>query len=137
MNGITKEQLHQIEILFAQSAKGIHLLFDNKTIAEALVAPTEVSLEADAEATDADTNANIGATADEDGIMSGEASQSEGDFAELSQVQSVLAEFIKQGTLAQKHLFLKNLKPETSRLLIRTYFNIVENAIFETLEYKH
>lgn len=97
--------LNELESLFAQSAKGLHLLFDRTTLTEILKKPTE--------GLDYFT------------------------FENMTKVQSVLGEFVAQKTLAQKQTFLLTLDPETYELLVRTYFNIVENAIFESSDVRH
>jgi hypothetical protein len=100
-----KEHLYELEHLFSQSAKGIHLLFDNGTIAEILREPTDSD--------DFFTPANV------------------------TKVQAVLTEFVEQKSLAQKQIFLRQLPSETFELLVRTYFNIVENSIFEATDVRH
>lgn len=58
-------------------------------------------------------------------------------FENMKAVQDLLAEFVKRETLPAKLDYLSNLKRDQLELLIRTYFNIVENAIFEATDYKH
>lgn len=102
---LNKEHLIQLEYLFAQSAKGIHLLFDNASIAKVLQKPTD-----------------------------------EADFFNLKnieKIQNILAEFIQKDSFADKEAYLQGLSLETYELLIRTYFNIVENTIFEASAFKH
>ena len=100
-----KEHLYELEHLFSQSAKGIHLLFDNGTIADILREP--------AVSTDYFSPDNV------------------------TKVQAVLAEFVEQKSLAQKQIFLRQLPAETFELLVRTYFTIVENSIFESSDLRH
>lgn len=53
-------------------------------------------------------------------------------FQNLGKIQGVLADFIQKESLAAKEDFLRSLPPETYELLVRTYFNIVENSILQS-----
>ncbi len=102
---ISPDKLEQIEYLLSQSTQGIHLLFDNNSIAKILSNPTE----------------NI-------------------DFFtvdNIKKVQGILKDFIERKSLSEKQKFLKNLDVDTYELLVRTYFNIVDNAVLEATEHKH
>lgn len=102
---ISPDNLEQIEYLLSQSTKGIHLLFDNDSIARILSNPTE----------------NL-------------------DFFNvdnIKKVQNILKQFIERKTFIEKQSFLRNLDALTYELLVRTYFNIVDNAILEATERKH
>src|SRR5438270_11026288 len=52
-------------------------------------------------------------------------------FENVDRVQKLLSDFIAKETLQAKRDFLEKLDQETHDLLLRTYFNIVENSIFE------
>lgn len=104
-NAIAKENMRQLEYLFAQSVQGIHLLFDNQSLAQILSRPSE-----------------------ELDVFS---------FENLDRVQNLFMDFIQRETLDEKRAFLDSLSSDTFELLVRTYFNIVENAILEASEYKH
>lgn len=104
-NEIAQENLKQLEYLFAQSVQGVHLLFDNNSLAKILSTPSE------------DLN-----------IFS---------FENLDKVQNLFLDFINRETLEEKRAFLDSLSNETYELLVRTYFNIVENAILEATDLKH
>lgn len=102
---ISPEKLEQIEYLLSQSTQGIHLLFDNASIAKILKNPTE----------------NL-------------------DFFtvdNIKKVQGILTEFIERKTLTEKQDYLKRLDKTTYELLVRTYFNIVDNAVLESTPNKH
>jgi hypothetical protein len=99
------EQLHQLEFLFDQSARGIHLLFDNDQLARVLK------------------------TARNDAEYF--------SFENISKVQKILSEFVNKQSLWEMRDYLDELDNETLELLIRTYFNIVENTVLESSEYKH
>ena len=52
-------------------------------------------------------------------------------FENVDRIQKILSDFVSKNTLQAKRDFLDNLDRETFELLLRTYFNIVENSIFE------
>ena len=58
-------------------------------------------------------------------------------FENVDRIQKLLSDFIAKETLQQKLEFLEKLDQETYDLLLRTYFNIVENSIFEQGKQKH
>ena len=58
-------------------------------------------------------------------------------FENVDRIQKLLSEFIEKNTLQAKRDFLEKLDAETYDLLLRTYFNIVENSIFEQNPSKH
>jgi hypothetical protein len=95
---LEKDQLAQAEYLFAQSANGLHLLFDNDTIKR---------------------------------VMSRPADKDHFSFENSQKVQKILSEFISKPGLKEKKAFLQTLDLENHDLLVRAYFNIVENSIFE------
>jgi hypothetical protein len=52
-------------------------------------------------------------------------------------VEHHIEKLITQPTLEQKRAYLEGLDPETYGKVVRTYFNIVENNLFENSEVKH
>ncbi|MCC6276578.1 MAG: hypothetical protein IT289_01540 [Oligoflexia bacterium] len=58
-------------------------------------------------------------------------------FENVNKVQKVLSDFIAKESLAAKKAFLESLDQDTHELLLRTYFNIVENSIYEQGALKH
>ena len=102
---IDQENLRELEYLFAQSVQGIHILFDNASLARILSQPTE-ELE----------------------VFS---------FENLDKIQSIFGDFVNRQTLEEKRAYLESLDKETYELLVRTYFNIVENAVLESTDLKH
>jgi len=94
---IEEKGLLQMEALLHHSTRGVHILFDNQTIARILRNPTNQStlLEVD----------------------------------RLKQVQELLGELIARKTYTAKMAYLEGLEPQRLEILIRTYFNIVENTI--------
>jgi len=59
------------------------------------------------------------------------------NFENIKRVQNILSDFISQKTIGEKQKFLQDLDDESYELLVRTYFNIVDNAILESTEFKH
>lgn len=52
-------------------------------------------------------------------------------------VEHHIERMILQPTLSQKRAYLERLDRKTFELVVRTYFNIVENSLFEQCEVKH
>lgn len=102
---LDKDQLKQVEYLFDQSSKGVHVLFQNEDIKRVLSSPTE----------------------DMDFFT----------FENVERIQTLLSNFVAQESLQAKLGFLEDLDQETYDLLLRTYFNIVENSIFEQCPERH
>jgi hypothetical protein len=44
---------------------------------------------------------------------------------------------VNRESLDEKRAYLESLNEETYELLVRTYFNIVENAVLESTDLKH
>jgi len=102
---INQVQLKQLESLLTQSTMGIHILFDNLSLAEILGKPTEN--------VDFFTHENLG------------------------RIQAILGEFLQKSDLDQKMLYLQALDQDSYELLVRSYFNIVENTVLEATKLKH
>lgn len=103
---VNQKQLDQVEYLIEQSSKGHHVLFDADMIRQAFL---YASLEEDDD--DADGN-------------------DEKDTAEKH-----IENLILQPTLISKRAYLENLSKDTRFRVVRTYFSIVENNIFEALKF--
>ena len=102
---LDKGQLDQLEYLLFQSSQGIHLLFDNPSIAKILSHPTEKI-----------------------------------DFfsvENVNRIQSVLNDFIQKKSFQEKQAYLLDLDDESYEILVRSYFNIVDNTVLETSKFKH
>lgn len=52
-------------------------------------------------------------------------------------VEHHIEKLILEPSLAQKRAYLEGLDSDTFEMVVKTYFNIVENNIYETLEVKH
>jgi len=97
---ISDTHLDQIEHLLAQSMNGIHLLFDNETIARILKIPTE--------------------------------GMDLFQVRNLDKIQDLFTVFVGHKTLQEKRMWLESLDTESYEMLLRTYFYIVENSLFNT-----
>jgi hypothetical protein len=51
-------------------------------------------------------------------------------FENSTRIQKLLSDFISKPSLKEKRNFLQTLDQETYDVLVRAYFNIVENSIF-------
>lgn len=58
-------------------------------------------------------------------------------FENVQKIQKILGEFIERKTFFDKQRFLEGLDAETYELLVRSYFNIVDNTVFESTKLKH
>jgi hypothetical protein len=58
-------------------------------------------------------------------------------FENVDRIQKLLGDFITKTSLEAKRTFLERLDRDTYELLLRTYFNIVENSIYEQDLLKH
>ena len=52
-------------------------------------------------------------------------------------VEHHIERLILQPSLSEKRAYLEHLDPETFDRVVRTYFNIVENNLFENIEVRH
>lgn len=106
---VNQKQLDQVEYLIEQSSRGHHVLFDTDVIRKvfhARRASAEVEQEQDDEA-------------DEQGTAA----------------EKHIENLILQPTLVSKKAYLENLSPEVFERVVRTYFAIVENNIFEEMKF--
>ncbi len=55
----------------------------------------------------------------------------------INRVQNILGEFLKRQKFDDKRQYLFSLDKESYELLVRSYFNIVENTILETTKLRH
>lgn len=84
---------------------GIHLLFDNETIARILKTPTEQL--------DLFHNKN------------------------LERIEELFTAFLVRESLQEKQIYLQSLDPDSFEMLLRTYFQIVDNSLFATAARRH
>ena len=102
---IEPKQLEQLEYLLAQSAQGVHLLFDHSDVAEIMSTPTE----------------------ELDYFT----------FENINKVQSLFSAFMEKTTLLEKRIYIEGLDEDSYNLLVRAYFQILENAILTNSKLKH
>ena len=55
----------------------------------------------------------------------------------LKSVQEVLGDFVQRKTLSEKRAFIQTLPDTTRELLIKAYFNLLDNKLLETRRLKH
>lgn len=55
----------------------------------------------------------------------------------LARIQNLLAEFMDKSSIRKKRDFVSSLNQEDHDLLVRTYFNIIENSITSNSNLKH
>jgi hypothetical protein len=94
---LTQTQMDEINFLFLQSQKGLHLLFDNDTIKKYL--SRKVS--------DVDLF----------------------DNEELPGIEQLVEEFISTPTISARKQMFSSFTEEEKELIVRSYFNIIENNI--------
>jgi hypothetical protein len=107
---VNQKQLDQVEYLIEQSCRGHHVLFDAETIRSVFPEPAMRPDVAD-----------------------------ESDTAEKSasgeDIEKHIENLILQPTLLSKRAYLENLNQDTLKRVVRTYFSIVENNLFESLKF--
>ncbi|MBI3018501.1 MAG: hypothetical protein HYY61_01205 [Deltaproteobacteria bacterium] len=107
---IDSSQMEQVEYLFNQSAKGNHVLFDPTDIKKALSA--EKSFEK----------------------MKGDYLDTF-DIKTLQKMRDLLDLLMSQPTVSEKRHFILNLSPDSKELLIKAYFNILDNTLFQNKDH--
>ncbi len=58
-------------------------------------------------------------------------------FENLNKVQTILGEFLQKPSFEEKQRYLLDLDEHSYEILVRSYFNIVENTILEATKHKH
>lgn len=104
---VSKNQLNQVEYLIGQSILGNHVLFDTEALRRVFDSP------------------ELSPTASD--------SQDEENYS----VEHHIERIILQPTIAQKRAYLEKLDRDTFERVVRTYFNIVENNLYEQMEERH
>ena len=104
---VSKEQLKQVEYLIEQSVNGNHILFTDIDLKEVFRSQS--------------------ITEDQELIS----------IEQAYKVEHHIEKLILQPTLEQKRSYLDQLDRDTYHLIIKTYFSIVENNIYENLERSH
>lgn len=132
---VNQKQLDQVEYILEQSAIGNHILFDVEDIRQVFNRITEVKTSA----------TSTGIPVEKDSSKSRAkatnkaADKSTGTIADKgpTEAEKHIENLILQPTILSKKTYLESLPPETYKEVIRTYFNIVENNIFEGMEFCH
>lgn len=117
MSQIEEKNLENMEALLTQAAKGIHVLFDNKTIAEVLKLEKSQSSIPQIETSNPDNEFY--------------------SFEQIKKVQGLMTELIAKKTYHDKISFLESLDRETYQLVVKAYLHIVENSLKKILPLKH
>ena len=109
---VSKNQLNQVEYLIGQSILGNHVLFDIEAVRSVFAkVPRRVPKK--------------------------EAPKNEASDEESYEVEHHIEKLILQPSLAQKRAYLEKLDRKTFENVVRTYFNIVENNLYEQMEERH
>jgi hypothetical protein len=116
LSHIEKNNFESLEALLSQATKGVHILFENKDIAEVFNKLELQELE----------NNKDEVTAED--VYS---------FENVKIVQDILVELIAKKSLMDKQAYIRSLNSKEYNLLIRAYFNIVESATLSLQNYKH
>lgn len=58
-------------------------------------------------------------------------------FDNITKVQSLFSKFVQKNSLMEKKLFIESLDANHFDLLVRAYFQILENAILTNKPLKH
>ena len=58
-------------------------------------------------------------------------------FTNMEKVQELLSKFIEKPTMVEKRRFLETLDKNTYEMLIRAYFQLVENTILANTKIRH
>lgn len=108
---VNQKQLDQVEYLIEQSCRGHHVLFDANMIREAFLrGGIEIAAEA-------------------------ESSKDDDEDDDSESAEKHIENLILQPTLVSKKAYLDNLTAEMRDRVVRTYFSIVENNIFESSKF--
>lgn len=110
MENLTYIKLEQVEYLFHQSARGNHVLFEPDHIKKVFK--------------DSQTQQWSPSTS----VLTEK---------QLHQVKELLDTLVNQPTLNEKKQFINNLTDESRELIIRAYFNILDNTIYQNKQYVH
>ncbi len=110
---VNQKQLDQVEYLIEQSTRGHHILFDLDAIRYAFCA----------------------ANASESTPKKRPSKTSAKKKAKDESAEKHIENLILQPTLISKKAYLESLNHDTYVNVVRTYFSIVENNIFESLKY--
>jgi hypothetical protein len=103
---VNQKQLDQVEYLIEQSCRGHHVLFDAEIIRRVFAEHFFEEEEEEAEVEET-----------------------------IETAEKHIENLILQPTIISKRAYLENLQPDVLRRVVRTYFSIVENNIFEAQKF--
>jgi hypothetical protein len=104
---VSKNKLQQVEYLISQSLQGNHVLFDHDSLTRIL--------------RDGSGSGLLGPLSEE----------------EAYRVEHHIERLIGEPSLMQKRAYLESLDTRTYAWVVRTYFNIIENNLWESQEIHH
>ena len=109
---VSQTQLDQVEYLIGQSIQGNHILFDLETVRRVFARVQAIP-------------------------RAQPRQQRSANQEECYSVEHHIERIIEMPTLAQKRAYLERLDHDTFEKVVITYFNIVENNLFEKAEVRH
>jgi hypothetical protein len=108
---VAQEQLDQVEYLISQSKLGNHILFSPEELRRVFASQHSLSIR------DADA--------------------AEFQEEEAYSVEHHIERIIAEPTFERKRAYLDQLDSATFEKVVRTYFHIVENNLYEEIEVRH
>lgn len=115
---VNQKQLDQVEYILEKSAQGLHILFDPEDIRRVFAA----TMTADGRIRPAPPSRK---------------ELSMDNKGEPTEAEKHIENLILQPTILSKKTYLESLTPEMYDDVVRTWFSIVENNIFDGMEYNH
>ena len=104
---VNQSHVDQVEYLLEQAMQGNHVLFDAETLRKTFRKDRSVSFS--------------------------EPMKDEDAYA----VEPHIEKLLELPSLEQKRAFLESLDPGTLEHVVRAYFNIVENSLYESISERH
>jgi len=104
---VNEAQLNQVQYLIEQSLKGHHVLFDVEDVKRAFFSDEFIP------------------------------SETCFDEEQAYSVEHHIERLLEQPSLAEKRAYLGSLDTTTYELVLKTYFNIIENSLYEKKESFH
>jgi hypothetical protein len=108
---VSKNKLQQVEYLIEQSLQGNHILFDHENLTRVLRGESR--------------------DGSSDGLLKPLSEE------EAYSVEHHIERLIGEPSLMQKRAYLESLDSRTYAWVVRTYFNIIENNLWESQEIHH
>lgn len=103
----SKDQIGQVEYLIQQSIRGHHVLFDVETLRTVLSPESARTL--------------LSALTEDEALA----------------IEQHIETLIRQPSLTEKRAYLEKLDARTYAWVVKTYFNIIENNLYESQEGHH